>query len=273
MRRLQEVVDGCCDPSEAERIAGRLGLTIGLGAPKREESVFVQDVQGGFVSLVEGLASHGPVVLVFEDVHALRPPMLDLIERMARTTKHAPQRALTIALGRQELLEERPAWGSGAVNAVTLRLDPLPERRGSRVGARGGRRPDRRCRSRRDRRPDRRQPVLHRRDDGDGASSPAGRSVRFGADAPPDGPGGRGRPPGQPASSVARPRPARVRLHLLLRPGGTGDGVGGRRGRDPRPGGSRDPRPRRRGAGRRAGGSDTRPSARSPTRACRNASG
>ena len=30
-RRLQEVVDGCCDPSEAERVAGRLGLTIGLG--------------------------------------------------------------------------------------------------------------------------------------------------------------------------------------------------------------------------------------------------
>jgi class 3 adenylate cyclase/tetratricopeptide (TPR) repeat protein len=128
MRRLQEVVEGCCDPSEAERIAGRLGLTIGLGAPRREESVFVQDVQGGFLSLVEGLASHSPVVLVFEDVHALRPPMLDLIERMARTTKHAPQRALTIALGRQELLEERPAWGSGAVNAVTLRLDPLPDR-------------------------------------------------------------------------------------------------------------------------------------------------
>ncbi len=126
MRRLQEVVDGCCDPSEAEKIAGRLGLTIGLGAPKREESVFVQDVQSGFLSLVEGLSARGPVVLVFEDVHGLRPPMLDLIERVVTTTRNGPQRALTIALGRPELLEERPAWGSGVVNAVTLRLDPLP---------------------------------------------------------------------------------------------------------------------------------------------------
>jgi class 3 adenylate cyclase/tetratricopeptide (TPR) repeat protein len=127
MRRLQEVVDGCCDPSEAERVAGRLGLTIGLGAPKREESVFVQDVQSGFLSLVEGLSGRGPVVLVFEDVHRLRPPMLDLIERVAATTRKAPQRALTIALGRPELLEERPSWGAGVANAVTLRLDPLPD--------------------------------------------------------------------------------------------------------------------------------------------------
>ncbi|HWL91185.1 MAG TPA: adenylate/guanylate cyclase domain-containing protein [Actinomycetota bacterium] len=126
MRRLQEVVEGCCDPSEAERIAGRLGLTIGLGAPKREESVFVQDVQSGFLSLIEGLSGRGPVVLVFEDVHGLRQPMLDLIERVVTSARDTPQRTLTIALGRPELLEERPAWGSGVVNAVTLRLDPLP---------------------------------------------------------------------------------------------------------------------------------------------------
>jgi class 3 adenylate cyclase/tetratricopeptide (TPR) repeat protein len=126
MRRLQEVVDGCCEPSEAERVAGRLGLTIGLGVAKREESVFVQDVQSGFLSLVEGLSGRGPVVIVFEDVHGLRPPMLDLIERGVTTARNGPQRALTIALGRPELLEERPAWGSGVVNAVTLRLDPLP---------------------------------------------------------------------------------------------------------------------------------------------------
>jgi class 3 adenylate cyclase/tetratricopeptide (TPR) repeat protein len=125
-RRLKEVVDGCCEPSEAERVAGRLGLTIGLGAPNREESVFVQDVQSGFLALVEGLGARGSVVLVFEDVHVLRPPMLDLIERVAAAATTSPTRTLTIALGRPELLEERPAWGSGAVNAVTLRLDPLP---------------------------------------------------------------------------------------------------------------------------------------------------
>jgi class 3 adenylate cyclase/tetratricopeptide (TPR) repeat protein len=124
-RRLQAVVDGCCPPSQAQKVASRLGLTIGLGPEKRDESVFIQDVQGGFLSLIEGLSQRGPVVLVFEDAHALRPPMLDLIERLVAPRKE-PQATLTIALGRTELVEERPNWGAGAANAVTLRLDPLP---------------------------------------------------------------------------------------------------------------------------------------------------
>ncbi len=127
MQRLREVVDGCCDPGEAERAAGRLGLTIGVGEQRhRDESIFVQDVQNGFLTLVDGLSRQGSVVVVFEDVHTLHGPMLDLIERLATITRHGPQRALTIALGRPELLEKRQAWASGAVNAVTLRLEPLP---------------------------------------------------------------------------------------------------------------------------------------------------
>jgi class 3 adenylate cyclase/tetratricopeptide (TPR) repeat protein len=126
MRCLQNMVDGCCDLSKAEQVASRLALTIGVGEPKRDESVFVQDVQSGFLTLLEGLSDQGPVVIVFEDVHTLRAPMLDLIERLAATTKNAPERALTIALGRPELLDQRSTWGSGAVNAITLRLEPLP---------------------------------------------------------------------------------------------------------------------------------------------------
>jgi tetratricopeptide (TPR) repeat protein len=53
--------------------------------------------------------------------------MLDLIERMASTNRHTPDRALVVALARPELLEVRPTWASGAVNAVTLRLEPLPQ--------------------------------------------------------------------------------------------------------------------------------------------------
>ena len=111
-RRLRAVVDECCPATQAQKVASRLGLTIGLGAEKRDESVFIQDVQGGFLSLVEGLSQRGPVVLVFEDAHDLRPPMLDLIERLVAPRKE-PQATLTIALGRTELVEERPNWGAG----------------------------------------------------------------------------------------------------------------------------------------------------------------
>jgi tetratricopeptide (TPR) repeat protein len=127
-RRLRALVDANVGAAAAERVTARLGLTIGLGTPKRDESVFVQDVQAGFLDLVEGLSSKGPVVLVFEDAHVLRPPMLDLIERIPATSRTDPQKALTIVLGRPELLDERPTWGSTAANAVMLRLDPLPDR-------------------------------------------------------------------------------------------------------------------------------------------------
>ena len=126
MDSLRSVIDGCCDATEAERVASRLALTIGLGEPRRDESIFVQDVQTGFLSLVEGLSEQDPVVAVFEDVHTLRPGMLDLIERLAATDGRPTDRALVVALARPELLEVRPQWGAGAANAVTLRLEPLP---------------------------------------------------------------------------------------------------------------------------------------------------
>ncbi|HET9671223.1 MAG TPA: adenylate/guanylate cyclase domain-containing protein, partial [Actinomycetota bacterium] len=126
LHSLRSMVDGCCPASEAALVASRLALTIGVGEPKRDESIFVQDVQSGFLSLVEGMSRDEPVVMVFEDVHTLRPPMLDLIERLASTDRTSPDRALVVALARPELLEVRPTWGSGAVNAVTLRIEPLP---------------------------------------------------------------------------------------------------------------------------------------------------
>ena len=122
--RLRKLVDLCCDPAEADRIVERLAMLFGSGEG-REESTFVQDVQAGFIALVDGLARDHPVLLVFEDAHALRAPMLDLIERLGAKGHRGPRRALVLALARNELLEERPAWGSSSGNAVLIRLDPL----------------------------------------------------------------------------------------------------------------------------------------------------
>src|SRR5207244_1231189 len=64
------------------------------------------------------------VMLLFEDAQSLKAPMLDLIERVA-TRGQRPRRALVIALARGELLDQRPAWGSGTSNSVLIRLDAL----------------------------------------------------------------------------------------------------------------------------------------------------
>jgi class 3 adenylate cyclase/tetratricopeptide (TPR) repeat protein len=124
-RRLHELAErATADPERGARLAERLALLFGL-TERRDEHAFVQDVQAGFVSLIDGLASRTPLLAVFEDAQSIRPPMLELIERLAARAKGGPRRAMVAVLARPELLEQRPTWGAAADNAITLRLDPL----------------------------------------------------------------------------------------------------------------------------------------------------
>jgi tetratricopeptide (TPR) repeat protein len=125
LQRLREVVERWEEAGDVERTVDRLALTLGLAEGRREESAFVQDVQAGFLALAEGLASKHPIVLVFEDANALRPPMLDLIERLAARGRRAGQGVMALVAARPGLLEERPAWGSRAANHILLHLEPL----------------------------------------------------------------------------------------------------------------------------------------------------
>ena len=122
--RLHELVERVTDPVEVDATVGRLALLFGL-AGRREETAFVHDITTGFIALVDGLGQKSAVVLVFEDVHTLRPAMLDLIERIGAKGSRGPRRALILALARPELLDARPSWGSSSGNAVLVRLDPL----------------------------------------------------------------------------------------------------------------------------------------------------
>ena len=127
-QRLRELVDRVCETTEVDRMVERLSLLFGMAEHRSRahwESAFVNDVQAGFVALVDGLEDELPAVLVFEDAHTLRPPMLDLIERLGTRARTGSRRTMVLVLARSELLDERPTWGSNAVNAVTLRLYPL----------------------------------------------------------------------------------------------------------------------------------------------------
>ena len=123
-RCLRELVDTAGVQSNPARTADWLGLLFGV-SERREESAFVHDVQAGFIALIDALSRDHPVALLFEDVHTMRPAMQDLIERLGTPSRRGPRRALVLALGRSELLDERPAWGSASGNAVLIRLDPL----------------------------------------------------------------------------------------------------------------------------------------------------
>jgi class 3 adenylate cyclase/tetratricopeptide (TPR) repeat protein len=123
-QRLRELVERA-GVEHPERTVERLFLLFETGG-RRDESAFVHDVHAGVAALVDGLSRERPVVLVFEDAHTLKPPMLELIERLgAPAHGGGRRRAMVLALARPRLLEDRPAWGATTANAVTLRLDPL----------------------------------------------------------------------------------------------------------------------------------------------------
>ncbi|HEX9416909.1 MAG TPA: adenylate/guanylate cyclase domain-containing protein [Gaiellaceae bacterium] len=76
-----------------------------------------------FRKLLEREAGERPLVVVFEDIQWAEPTFLDLVEHVADLSRGAPLFLLCVA--RPDLLELRPAWGGGKLNATTILLEPL----------------------------------------------------------------------------------------------------------------------------------------------------
>src|SRR5207247_11041250 len=113
-QRLVELAERVSDASMSARTAQRLALLFGL-AESLDETAFVPEVQAGFISVIDGLARDHPVLVIFEDAHTLKAPMLDLIERLS-IRGEGSRRVLMLVLARPELLEQRPTWGSNSSN-------------------------------------------------------------------------------------------------------------------------------------------------------------
>ncbi|MGO9885617.1 MAG: AAA family ATPase, partial [Solirubrobacteraceae bacterium] len=73
--------------------------------------------------LLEALASERPVVLYLDDLQWAEPMLLDLLDHVADLSRGAP--ILVLCTARPELLDDRPNWGGGKLNATTVLLEPL----------------------------------------------------------------------------------------------------------------------------------------------------
>ncbi len=74
---------------------------------------------------LEALAEQRPIVLVFEDLHWADESLLDFVDELVEWVADVP--LLVVATARPELLERRPNWGGGKLNATTLALSPLSD--------------------------------------------------------------------------------------------------------------------------------------------------
>jgi DNA-binding SARP family transcriptional activator len=104
---------------DAEQIADRIAGAIGAAEPAGSAVELFWAVR----KLFGVLARERPLVVVLEDIHWAEPTLLDLLDHLVESTRDAPM--LLLCLARSELLEERPTWGGGKVNASAILLEPL----------------------------------------------------------------------------------------------------------------------------------------------------
>ena len=64
-------------------------------------------------------------MLVFEDLHWADESLLDFVDELVDWVTDVP--LLVVGTARPELLERRPGWGGGKLNATTLALQPLSD--------------------------------------------------------------------------------------------------------------------------------------------------
>jgi len=81
------------------------------------------ETQLAFRRLVEARAAERPQVVVIDDLQWAEPVFIDLVEHIADFSRDAPIFLLCVA--RTELLDVRPGWGGGKMNASALLLEPL----------------------------------------------------------------------------------------------------------------------------------------------------
>ena len=82
-----------------------------------------EEIAWAFRKLLESRAAERPLVVVFDDLHWGEPTFLDLVEHVADLSRDAP--ILLLCMARPELLDVRPAWGGGKLNATNVLLEPL----------------------------------------------------------------------------------------------------------------------------------------------------
>jgi class 3 adenylate cyclase/tetratricopeptide (TPR) repeat protein len=112
--------------SPDEEVAERLAAALGSSGGERASAGGDREIAWAFRRLIEHVtAERGPQVLVFEDIHWAEPPLLDLIEYVVTWTRDAP--LLVVCPSRPELLDSRPAWGSGRMESSRIQLEPLTE--------------------------------------------------------------------------------------------------------------------------------------------------
>ena len=99
-------------------------MLVPLGIdPESVVASMPEETRVAFRRLLESRAADRPQVVVIDDFQWAEPVFVDLVEHVADLSRNAPIFFLCVA--RTELLDVRPDWGGGKLNATSLLLEPL----------------------------------------------------------------------------------------------------------------------------------------------------
>jgi tetratricopeptide (TPR) repeat protein len=126
--KLRASVEETVDEHESSWVLRHLEPLVGLG---EDAALDRTEAFAGWRRYLEGLAEQRPLVLVFEDLHWADDGLLDFVDYVAEWATGVP--LLVLGTARPELLDRRPGWGGGKLNATTVALSPLPDADAARV--------------------------------------------------------------------------------------------------------------------------------------------
>jgi class 3 adenylate cyclase/tetratricopeptide (TPR) repeat protein len=107
------------------RLDGREDADALLDRLTGETSGGADEIGWATRKLFEGLARERPLVVVLDDLHWAEPTFLDLVEHVADWSRDVP--LLLVSVARPELLDARPTWAGGKLNATSILLEALSE--------------------------------------------------------------------------------------------------------------------------------------------------
>ena len=123
VKQLLDPGHGC--PGAAQLMACDAKVTAAINVLLGQEVTVTSPAEIAWAvrKLFESSADLAPLVVVVDDLHWGEPALFDLVEHVADYSRGAP--ILILCLARPELLDARPGWGGGKLNATTLLLEPL----------------------------------------------------------------------------------------------------------------------------------------------------
>src|SRR5205085_1356712 len=123
--KLSSAVANLVDEAERERLIRYLRPLVGLAGDTDMQGFSQAETFAAWRQFFEAMAEQHPLVLVFEDMQWADEGLLDFVDHLVDWAARLP--ILVVCTARPELLERRPGWGGGKLNATTLSISPLSD--------------------------------------------------------------------------------------------------------------------------------------------------